>query len=272
MNVDIHPTAIVSPKALIGEGVRIGPYCMVGERVEIGANTLLKAFVSVRDYVKIGEGCTLYENVTVGGEPQDFSFKDEESWVRIGNRVTLRENVTVHRGKGIGTETVIGDECFLMEGVHVGHNAVLENNVTLANKVGLAGHVHIGEKAVLGGMAGVHQFVHIGPFCMIGGLSKVVKDVPPYVMADGRPARLFGLNKVGLRRNGFDAEVRKAITGFYKALYHGGLPLREALAGLEMGLLSRPDPVLSAIVSFAKGCQRGLTPWPKAAREVDSPD
>ncbi len=272
MTVEIHPSAIVSPKAKLSDGVRIGPYCQVADLVEIKSGTVLKSFVSLKDYVSVGEGCTLYEHVTLGGEPQDFGFKGEETWVRIGNGVTMRENVTVHRATGEGKETVIGEGCYLMEGSHVGHNAVVGNHVVLANKVGLAGHVHVGDRTVLGGMAGVHQFVRIGPFCMIGGLSKIVKDVPPYVMADGRPARLFGLNKVGLRRNGFDATSRQAIKNFYKGIYHAGLPLREALALLEARLEDSPDPVLAAILDFARDSHRGLTPWPKTIREVDSPD
>ena len=272
MSVEIHPTAIVSPKASLSDGVRIGPYCLVGDRVEIGANTVLKSFVSLKDFVKIGERCTLFENVTLGGEPQDFGFKGEETWVRIGDGVTLRENVTIHRATGEGKETVIGNGCYLMEGSHVGHNAFVGEDVILANKVGLAGHVRIGEKTVLGGMAGVHQFVRIGSFCMVGGLSKIVKDVPPYVMVDGRPARLFGLNKVGLRRNGFDAAARQSIKNFYKGLYHAGLPLREAMTALEARLADAPEPRLRDILDFARESRRGLTPWPKALREVDSPD
>jgi UDP-N-acetylglucosamine acyltransferase len=272
MSVEIHPTAIVSKKAVLSDGVRIGPYCLVDESVEIGANTVLKSFVSIKRFVRVGENCTLFENVTLGGEPQDFGFKGEETWVRIGNGVTLRENVTIHRATGEGKETVIGANCYLMEGSHVGHNVFVSNDVILANKVGLAGHVHVGEKTVLGGMAGVHQFVRIGPFCMIGGLSKIVKDVPPYVMADGRPARLFGLNKVGLRRNGFDAEARKSIKAFYKGLYHANLPLREAMAALEDRLAETPEPTLGIILDFAKESHRGLTPWPKTMREVDSTD
>ena len=272
MSVSIHPTAIVSPKAILSEGVRVGPYCVVEDHVEIGKGTVLKAFVSLRDFVKVGEGCTLFENVTLGGLPQDFGLNGEETLVRIGDCVTMRENVTVHRATGEGHETVVGSGCYLMEGAHVGHNAHVGDNVVMANKVGLAGHVHVGEKTVLGGMAGVHQFVRIGPYCMIGGLSKIVKDVPPYVMADGRPARLFGLNKVGLRRNGFDAGARQAIKAFYKSLYHAGLPLREALSILEARIAEAPEPALRAILDFARESHRGLTPWPKKAREVDSPD
>jgi UDP-N-acetylglucosamine acyltransferase len=272
MSVEIHPTAIVSPKATLADGVRVGPYCQIADFVEVQAGTVLKAFVCLKDYVRIGENCTLHEHVTLGGEPQDFGFKGEESWVRIGSGVTLRENVTVHRATGEGKETVIGDGCYLMEGSHVGHNAVVGKEVVLANKVGLAGHVHVDDKTVIGGMAGVHQFVRIGSFCMIGGLSKIVKDVPPYTMADGRPARLFGLNKVGLRRNGFDAAARQSIKSFYHSIYHSGLPLREALALLESRQAEIPDPFLRPILDFAKNSRRGLTPWPKALREADSPD
>ena len=195
--VTVHPTAIVSPKAQIEEGVQIGPYCIVGDRVHIRKGTVLEAFVRICDYVEVGENCRFFEHVTLGREPQDFDFKGEESWVILEKDVVLRENVTIHRASGEGKATRVGEGCYIMEGCHLGHNVELGPRVVMANKAGLSGYVHVGEKTVIGGMAGVHQFVHIGRNCMVGGLSKIVKDVPPFLLVDGHPARVYGLNKVG---------------------------------------------------------------------------
>jgi UDP-N-acetylglucosamine acyltransferase len=264
MSVSVHPTAIVSTEAELGENVSVGPYCIVDGQVRIGSGTVLNAFVRIRNFVEIGEACHLEEHVTLGGEPQDFGFKGEETWVRIGSGVVFRENVTVHRATGEGNSTIIGDRAYLMEGSHVGHNARVGNDVVLANKVGLAGYVTVGDRAVLGGMAGVHQFVHIGRFCMIGGLSKIVKDVPPFTMADGRPARLFGLNKVGLRRNGFDAAARGHLLSLYKELYQSGLPFRKACALLAEK--AAEDSFVEEIAAFVAASKRGLTSWTSSGR------
>jgi UDP-N-acetylglucosamine acyltransferase len=257
--VTVHPTAIVSPKAEIEEGVQIGPYCIVGDRVHIGKGTVLEAFVRICDYVQVGENCRFFEHVTLGREPQDFDFKGEESWVILEKDVVLRENVTIHRASGEGKATRVGEGCYIMEGCHLGHNVELGPRVVMANKAGLSGYVHVGEKTVIGGMAGVHQFVHIGRNCMVGGLSKIVKDVPPFLLVDGHPARVYGLNKVGLRRNGFNAAARADVAHIYQQIYRGGLPLREALALLRQ---ERSDDLAREILDFADaGSGRGLTPW-----------
>jgi len=143
MSVSIHPTAIVSSTAELGEGVKIGPYCVVEGHSVIGAGTTLRAFVSVCDFVSIGENCRLFEYTVVGGEPQDHGYKGEKSLVRVGNNNVIRENVTINRATGEGNETVIGDSCFIMDGVHLAHNVRLGNHVTIANKVGVSGHVTI---------------------------------------------------------------------------------------------------------------------------------
>ncbi len=258
--VTVHPSAVVSSKAEIGENVSIGPYCIVGDKVQIGNGTVLEAFVRICDYVRIGENCRFFENVTLGREPQDFDFKGEESWVLLEDGITLRENVTIHRASGEGKATRVGRGCYIMEGCHLGHNVEVGASVTMANKVGLSGYVNVGERTVIGGMAGVHQFVHIGRNCMIGGLAKIVKDVPPFLLVDGHPARVYGLNKVGLRRNGFNLAARTELSRVYQQLYRGGLPLREALVLLreEKG----QDPLVREILDFVDaGSGRGVTPW-----------
>lgn len=259
MTGPIHPTALVSPRAELGRDVTVGPYCLIDDDVVIGDETELTAFVTLRPGSRIGRRCRLCEHVVIGGEPQDHSYRGESNEVIIGDEVTLREFVTVHRPVGEGKRTIVGSHGLLMEGVHVGHNVRIGEHVVMANKVGLSGHVVVEDHVTLGGMAGVHQFVHIGRFCMIGGLSKIVKDIPPFVLADGRPARIYGLNRVGLRRQGYRGAERERIRQIYESLYHGGLPLREALQALAAG--EGADPFTEEIVAFAAGGTRGLAPW-----------
>ena len=258
MAVCIHPTALVAPEAVLCDGVEIGPYCVVSGNVTIGAGTKLAAFVRIRDYVEIGRDCTIAENAVLGGEPQDHDFKGEVTWVRIGNGVIIRESVTIHRSTGEGTCTSVGDGCFLMEGVHVGHNVKIGKNVTVANKAGFAGHSSVGDGAVIGGMAGLHQFTRVGKLCMIGGLSKVVKDIPPFLMVDGHPARIEALNVVGLRRAGFGREQRTAIKDAYAHLYRSGLLLRDAAVRLRE---ESQETVVRDILDFISGSKRGVALW-----------
>ena len=260
MSIFIHPTALVSNKAKLGDGVWIGPYCIVCDDVEIGSETRLEAFVTVRDHVKIGRKCLLCEHVTLGQLPQDFGYKGELSWVRIGDGVTLRENVTVHRASGEGNETVVSGGCFVMEGVHIGHNVFVGPDCVIASKAGLAGYVSVGKKVVLGGLCGIHQFVRIGDYCMIGGLSKVIKDIPPFLIADGHPAKIRGLNVVGLRRNGFNQQERSLIKEAYKKLLRSSLTLKDALSLLEQE--KGNSALIREIIDFIKGSKRGISPWP----------
>ncbi len=260
MSVNIHPTAIVSPKVELGEDVNIGPFCIIEDKVSIGDRTNLYAYVKVHDYVSIGSDCRIFEYTAIGGEPQDHGYKGEVSYVRIGNNNLIRENVTVNRATGEGNETIIGDDCFIMDGVHFAHNVHVGNCVTIANKVGLSGFVQVGNHTVFGGMAGVHQFVRIGDYCMIGGMYRVVKDVPHYTLASGDPLRLTGLNKVGLERAGFDAEKRREITRFYRELYSKERrftdSLNEALSNKVKYI-----PEIQHIIEFYEGTKRGVTFW-----------
>ena len=263
MSVTVHPSAVVAPEADLGDGVRIGPFCRVASRTVIGEGAVLEAFVSVHDGVTIGKNCHIYEYTAVGGDPQDHGYKGETSWVRIGDGNVIRENVTINRATGEGNETVVGDGCFIMEGVHLAHNVRVGNRVTLANKVGLSGFVTVGDHTVFGGMSGVHQFVRVGSYCMIGGLYRVTKDVPPYTLASGEPLRLAGLNVVGLRRAGFSSEVRRALRAFYRGLYRRDRlfseSLKEALADRESCI-----PEIRVILDFYEESRRGVTFWGRA--------
>jgi len=260
VSVNIHPTAIVSPKAEIEDGVYIGPFCLIEDKVKIGAGTKLIAYVSVHNYVTIGENCKICEYTAIGGEPQDHGFHGEVSYVRIGNNTLLRENVTVNRATGEGNETVIGNDCFIMDGVHFAHNVHVGDFVTIANKVGLAGFVQVGSHTVFGGMAGVHQFARIGEYCMIGGMYRVVKDVPHYTLASGDPLRLNGLNKVGLERAGIAEAERREIYNFYKTLYSKEKrftdSFNEAVSKKNEYILE-----IQKIITFYEESKRGVTFW-----------
>ena len=157
MSVQVHPSSIVSPKAELGDGVKIGPFCNISDKVKIGAGTELTGYVSIHDYVTIGENCKICEYTAIGGEPQDHGFKGEVSYVRIGKGNLIRENVTINRATGEGNETVVGDDCFIMDGVHLAHNTRLGDCVTIANKVGLSGFVQVGSHTVFGGIAAFYD-------------------------------------------------------------------------------------------------------------------
>lgn len=258
MSIQIHPTAIVSKEAEIGDNVVIGPYCIVDAKTKIGSGTELKSFAKICDYTELGSNCTIHEHAVLGGAPQDLSYKGEETWVRIGSNVVCREFVTINRAVGEGGATVVGDGCFVMEGVHFAHNVRIGRECTIANKAGLSGHVVVGDYVVIGGMTGFHQFTHIGSYCMVGGLSRVTQDVPPYTLAAGVPLRVYDINRVGLRRRGFEAKTRGKIREMYKLIYNSGLTYKEALK--ELASRYPGDKEAKLILDFTAESTRGITP------------
>lgn len=258
MSVQIHSTAIVAPEAQLGEDVKIGPYCIVDGKTEIGDGTELRAFSRVCDFTRLGSECVIHEHAVIGGAPQDLSFRGEETWALLGNKVVCREFVTINRAVGEGESTVVGDGCFVMEGVHFAHNVKVGRECTIANKAGLSGHVHVGDFVVIGGMTGFHQFTHIGSYCMVGGLSRITQDVPPYCLAAGVPLRVYDINKVGLRRRNFDAETRRRIREMYRLIYNSGMTQKAAVAELQARYPG--DAQAELILSFIADSQRGLTP------------
>lgn len=204
----IHPTAVIHPHAKIGKNVQIGPYAVIDENVEIGDGTKIMPHAVITGWTGIGQDCIVYPGAVIGSEPQDLKFKGEKSYTFIGNRTTIRECATIHRGCGEESETRIGNDCLLMAYTHVAHNCNVGNNVIMANSAMIAGHVVVEDKVVIGGITGVHQFVRIGRNAMIGGASKLVQDVVPYTIVDGHPAKVSGLNNVGISRAGISIESR----------------------------------------------------------------
>ncbi|MDR3321576.1 MAG: acyl-ACP--UDP-N-acetylglucosamine O-acyltransferase [Synergistaceae bacterium] len=255
----IHPTALVSPSAELGEGVEIGPFSIVDSGAVLGDGTRVEAFARVGGFVHIGRNCHIFENVILGGPPQDHDFGGEISYVSIADDVVMRENVTIHRATGEGNETSVGRGTLLMEGCHLGHNVRIGSHCTITNKVGFSGHVQIGDHVVVGGLTGFHQFVRVGSYAMVGGMAKIIKDVPPYSMVDGVPARVRGLNTLGLKRGGFTQEERNRIKDIYKLLYRGHMRRSEAMAALEERYAS--DKFADEILSFVRSLRRGLTKW-----------
>ena len=232
-SLNIHPLAIVHPDARLGRGVEIGPYCLIGERVKIGDGTKLLSNVVVNGRTIIGRDCELHPFSVIGASSQDKKYLGEVSYVRIGDRNVIREFVTINRGTGAETETVIGDDNHLLAYVHIAHNCRLGNRIVMSNLAQLAGHVTVGDNANIGGMVGVHQFVRIGRMTMIGGLSKVVKDIPPFMLVEGNPMTVYGLNTVGLKRNNVSSEALSELKEAYRTLYRSNHNLGSAMERLR---------------------------------------
>jgi len=226
----IHPTAIISPDTKLEEGVEIGPYSVIGVDVKIGKNTIIGPHAVIEDFTQIGEGCHIFQFCSIGGLPQDLKFGGEKTRVVIGNFNTIREFVTINRSTAadIGM-TIMGDHNLIMAYCHVAHNCNLGDRIVMANGATLAGHVHVEDNAIIGGLTGIHQFSSIGAHCIIGGASAVVKDVPPYTVASGNHAKLFGLNLIGLKRRNFSEKTIKALKDAYRIIFRSNLLLEAAL-------------------------------------------
>jgi UDP-N-acetylglucosamine acyltransferase len=251
----IHPTAVVSSKAELGDGVVIGPYCIVEDDAVIGDGCILEAYVVVKRYTQLGCFNHIYPGAVLGGEPQDQKFKGERSFLILGNRNIIREHVTIHRATGEDQATIIGNDNLIMAYCHIGHNCHLGDQISIASYSGVSGHAVIESFVTIGGMTGIHQFVTVGKLAMIGGMSKVVQDVPPFMLADGRPAKVVGLNVVGLRRAMIPPEVRETLHEAYRLLYRANLNTSQALEQIEAEL--PPSEELRYLVDFIRRVSQG---------------
>jgi UDP-N-acetylglucosamine acyltransferase len=253
--MSIHPTAIVDSSAELGDDVAIGPYCVVGANVVLGRGCRLDQHVVIEPYTTLGEECRVHSGTVLGGTPQDHKFRGERSYLIIGARNTIREFVTIHRATGEEEATRIGDDNMIMAYCHIGHNAILSNGITMANQVGISGHCLVEDRVVFGGIVGIHQFVRIGKFAMIGGMSKVVTDVPPFMMVDGRPTEVAGLNVLGLRRAGIPPKVRAGLKQAFRLLYRSGLNLSQGIEAAynEVDPSDERDYLLEFLTNFRRG-------------------
>lgn len=256
----IHPTAIIDPNAELAESVSVGPYCIIEKGVTIGADTKVNSHTIITGTTKIGAGNSIGPFATVGAPPQDIKYKGEETELVIGDNNIIREYVSLHRGTVSGRgATKIGNNNMLMGYVHVAHDCSLGNHVIMANAATLAGHVTINDRAIIGGLVAIHQFTRIGAFAYIGGMSGISMDVPPYIIVSGtrKETRVSGINKVGLKRCGFENDVIKKLDKAYKTIFRTpGLLLQEAL---DKTLAEIPDcePV-GQLVDFFRTSKQGV--------------
>ncbi len=256
--MSIHPTAIVHPKAVLGEGTRVGAFSILGEHVVTGKNCDIQEHVILRGRTTFGDDCRVYPNAVIGGEPQHLGYKDEPTLVTIGNRVTLRESVTVHRGSTVGNGvTKIGDDTYIMAYSHVAHDCVVGNNVILANVVQMAGHAEVHDYAVVGGNTGIVQFCRVGRYTYIGGGSMIRKDLLPFLAGKGNVFEVQGINTVGLTRRGFNVETLGRLKHLYKIIYLQHLTFEQAMERMNSELGDTDEA--KVLTDFMKTTKVGLT-------------
>jgi UDP-N-acetylglucosamine acyltransferase len=258
--MSIHPTAIIDKQADIDPTAEIGPYVVIDGPVRIGARTRVVAQAYITGWTEIGEDCEIFPGAVLGGPPQDVAYQGERSFCRIGDRTIVREGTTVHRGTGEDTETVVGEECFLMTNSHVGHNCRVGKQVKLVTGTILGGHVIVEEFAFLGGGAGIHQFCRVGELSIVHGLTVAKQDVPPFMLVN-REGQCGGINVVGMRRAGYSKAERDEVALAYRLLYRKGLRFRDALNQLADRVETVPG---RKIVEFASHpSKRGILSGPR---------
>jgi len=255
----IHPTAIIDPGAEIGEGVEIGPYTIIEKGVFIGEGTKIGPYVVIREGTSIGRNCQIFQFASVGEAPQAIAYKGEKTSLLIGDGNIVREYVTLHRGTPHGGgKTIIGNGNYFMAYSHVAHDCQIGNQVILANGATLAGHILIEDYAIVGGLSAVHQYCQIGAHAFISGLTGVTLDIPPYMLASGSRARLFGLNMVGLRRHNFSEETLRVLKKAYRIIFRSGLTLDKAIKRIEEDEIFK-TPEVQHLLHFIQHSKRGIS-------------
>ena len=255
----IHPTAVIDPKAELGEAVEVGPYTVIEREVIIGQGTQIGPHVVIREGTRIGKGNQIYQFSSIGEAPQAVAYRGEPTTLQMGDHNIIREFVTLHRGsvKG-GGKTVLGNENFIMAYSHIAHDCQVGNQVVMANGATLGGHILIEDHAIIGGLAAVHQFCQIGAHALISGLTGVSQDVPPYMMAAGSRAKLYGLNSVGLKRHNFSEETLRALKKAYRIIFRSGLTLEKAMKRVGEDEISQL-PEIQHLLHFIQRSKRGIS-------------
>jgi len=254
--MSIHPSAVIDPGAEIGPGVTVGPYCVVGAEVSIGAECWLQHHVTLCGPVKIGARNRFHAFCSIGQQTQDLKYAGEPTYLEIGEGNCFREFVTVNRATAAGAATRVGDRGNFLAYSHIAHDCVVENDVVFSNNGTLAGHVLVQDHAVIGGLTAIHQFCRIGCHAITGGCSKIVQDVPPFMIADGNPAVVRGVNVVGLERRGYSAEVVRVLKEAYRILYRSNLNTKQAIEELDKGFGAVDE--VRRLIGFIEGSQRGI--------------
>jgi UDP-N-acetylglucosamine acyltransferase len=252
----IHPTAIIDPTAQVAPSTKVGPYSIVGPGVILGEECIIHNHVTIAGPTTIGAGNEFYPYCSIGQRSQDLKYKAEPTYLRIGNHNTFREFVTVHRATDQGGTTMIGSYGNFLAYAHIAHDCIVGDHVIFSNNGTLAGHVWVGDHAVIGGLSGVHQFCRIGAHAIIGGCTKIVQDVPPFMIADGNPAEVRGINMVGLERRGFSAESLREIREAYKVIYRSNLNTSQGLESLRANFSDSES--VHHLADFIAASERGI--------------
>jgi UDP-N-acetylglucosamine acyltransferase len=256
VSAQIHPTAVIDPRAEIGAGCEIGPYCVVGADVRLGENCWLQHHVSLNGPATVGLGNRFFAFSSIGQQTQDLKYTGEPTFLEVGDENCFREFTTVHRGTAPHSVTRIGSRGNFLAYAHIAHDCTIGDGVIFSNNGTVAGHVEVGDHAVIGGLTAIHQFCRIGRFALTGGCSKIVQDVPPFLIADGNPAEVRSYNKVGLERHGFSEEAVRQIKEAYRLIYRAKLNLQQAV---EQILAKFPgSPEVEHLVNFVTTSQRGI--------------
>src|SRR5438477_5657870 len=255
-DVQLHPTAIVDPGAESGAGTIVGPYCVIGANVVIGANCWLQHHVTLQGPMRAGRGNKFYAYCSIGQQTQDLKYVGEPTYLEIGDENTFREFVTVNRSTTSDGKTRIGSGGNFLAYSHIGHDCSVGDDVVFSNNGTLAGHVEVGDHAVMGGLTAVHQFCRIGRFAITGGCSKIVQDVPPFLIADGNPAEIRGVNLVGLERACYAPESVKAIKEAFRLIYRSKLNTRQAIEAVRNQIEPREE--ITQLIEFIEKSERGI--------------
>ena len=256
MATQIHPQALVDPKAQLDDGVSVGPYAIIGENVKIKKKTEIGPFAQVIGNTEVGQDCKIFSYAVVGSPSQDLKYKGDKSYLVIGDNNIIREFVTINPGTDKGTKTLIGNNNLFMAYSHTAHNCIVGSNNIFANNATLAGHVEVEDKVVVGGLVAIHQFCRVGTYSIIGGCSKVVQDIPPYSMCDGHPAAVRSINAVGLRRAEFSKEVIDTLKKSFKILFFSDHPLNIAKKLIEKEFKRFHE--IDHLIDFISSSKRGI--------------
>lgn len=263
MGSTIHPSAVIEAGAELGEDVVVGPFCYVGPKVRIGARTRLISHVTIVGRTTLGSDNVVWPQCVLGGDPQDLKFHGEDSELVIGDRNALREGVTIHKGtENGGNITRVGSDNLIMVDCHIAHDCIIGSHVVMANCVGMAGHIVVEDHAAIGGYAGFHHFVTVGQYAYVGGVSRIVHDVPPYMVVEGNPQKVRGVNMIGLTRHGFDERTKDRLKHAWRKLYkhaveHNGVGVT-ARAAAELLTDFPDDPVIARLVQAVRNTAAGV--------------
>jgi UDP-N-acetylglucosamine acyltransferase len=256
--MDIHPTAVIAGSAVIGEGAQIGPYAVIGEEASIGPGTIIGSQAVIDNYTSIGANCHIHPHAVIGGPPQDLKYKGEKTFAKLGDNNVVREFTTINRGTaGGGGKTLIGNNNFFMAYSHVAHDCRIGNHAVIANCATLAGHILVEDYVTVGGLTPIHQFSRIGKYAFIGGSSAVSQDIVPFALASGFRAKIYGINRVGLKRHGFSKETRDTIKHAFKIIFHSGLNTPHALEKIAQEIQGCEE--VDHLVNFIRESKRGIS-------------